>query len=114
MYAVLLGAMTLGILATVLNSTGATDGYNYREGVSVWFRSLFALSPDRALMAGAPLVLTLHVLFGLAFFALVPCSRLVHTFAVPARYLFRPFVVYRRRSPGRLANRAPKRGWERV
>ncbi|MEV6202789.1 respiratory nitrate reductase subunit gamma, partial [Streptomyces sp. NPDC051771] len=23
-------------------------------------------------------------------------------FAVPVRYLFRPFVVYRRRSPGRI------------
>ncbi|MEU3395329.1 respiratory nitrate reductase subunit gamma [Streptomyces filamentosus] len=114
MYTVLLGAMALGILATVLNSTGATDGYNYREGVSVWFRSLFALSPDWGLMAGAPLAFKLHVLFGFALFALIPYSRLVHMFAVPVRYLFRPFVVYRRRRPGGIANRAPKRGWERV
>ncbi|MFJ3900963.1 respiratory nitrate reductase subunit gamma [Streptomyces sp. NPDC090025] len=114
MYTVLLGAMALGLLATVLNSTGATDGYNYREGIAVWFRSLFTLQPDWSLMAGAPLVFKLHVLFGFALFALIPFSRLVHMFAAPVKYLFRPFVVYRRRTPGKLATRDPKRGWERV
>ncbi|MEU8617133.1 respiratory nitrate reductase subunit gamma [Streptomyces sp. NPDC048623] len=114
MYTVLLGAMTLGLLATILNSTGQTDDYNYREGISVWFRSLFALSPDWDLMTGAPLAFKVHILFGLALFALIPYSRLVHMFTAPVRYLFRPFVVYRKRRPGGLANRAPKRGWERV
>ncbi|MFD5329045.1 respiratory nitrate reductase subunit gamma [Streptomyces sp. NPDC127092] len=114
MYGVLLGAMALGLLATVLNSTGTTDGYNYREGVSVWFRSLFTLRPDWSLMAGAPLVFKLHVLFGFTLFALVPYSRLVHMFAAPVKYLFRPFVVYRRRRPGGVAVREPKRGWDRV
>jgi nitrate reductase gamma subunit len=114
MYAVLLGAMTLGLLATVLNSTGQTDDYNYREGVSVWFRSLFALDPEYALMADAPLAFRLHVLFGLTLFALIPYSRLVHMFAAPVRYLFRPFVVYRRRRPGQLGERDPRPGWQRV
>ncbi|MFF3625094.1 respiratory nitrate reductase subunit gamma [Streptomyces sp. NPDC002467] len=114
MYAFLLGAIVLGLTATILNSTGQTDGYNYREGVSVWFRSLFTLSPDHHLMAGAPLAFKLHVLFGLTLFALIPYSRLVHMFSAPLKYLFRPYVVYRRRDPEQLANRAPKRGWERV
>ncbi|MFG2621067.1 respiratory nitrate reductase subunit gamma [Streptomyces sp. NPDC048507] len=114
MYGFLLGAMALGLAATVLNSTGQTGGYNYREGVSVWFRSLFALSPDYHLMAGAPLVFRLHVLFGFTLFALIPYSRLVHMFSAPLAYLFRPFVVYRRRDPGQLAERPQKRGWERV
>ncbi|MFD9729631.1 respiratory nitrate reductase subunit gamma [Streptomyces sp. NPDC059072] len=114
MYAFLLGAIALGLTATVLNSTGQTDGYNYREGVSVWFRSLFTLSPDHHLMAGAPLAFKLHVLFGFTLFALIPYSRLVHMFSAPLKYLFRPYVVYRRRDPEQLANRAPKRGWERV
>ncbi|MFJ3878798.1 respiratory nitrate reductase subunit gamma [Streptomyces sp. NPDC090077] len=114
MYTVLLGAMLLGLTATVLNSTGQTGDYNYREGVSVWFRSLFALSPDYHLMAGAPLAFKLHVLFGFALFALIPYSRLVHMFSAPLKYLFRPFVVYRRRDPRLTSNRPDRRGWERV
>ncbi|MFG2751311.1 respiratory nitrate reductase subunit gamma [Streptomyces xanthophaeus] len=114
MYTVLLGAIVLGLTATVLNSTGMTDGYNYREGISVWFRSLFTFQPDYRLMAGAPLAFRLHVLFGFTLFALIPYSRLVHMFSAPLKYLFRPYVVYRRRDPGQLANRPEKRGWERV
>ncbi|MEV7545087.1 respiratory nitrate reductase subunit gamma [Streptomyces sp. NPDC089915] len=114
MYGVLLGALALGLTATVLNSTGQTDGYNYREGVSVWFRSLFALSPDYRLMAAAPLAFRLHVLFGFTLFALIPYSRLVHMFSAPLKYLFRPFVVYRRRDPRLTSNRPDRRGWERV
>ncbi|MER7762200.1 respiratory nitrate reductase subunit gamma [Streptomyces sp. NPDC097619] len=114
MYTFLLGAILLGITATVLNSTGATNGYNYREGISPWFRSLFTLSPDHALMQGAPLAFKLHILCGFTLFALIPYSRLVHMFSAPVRYLFRPYVVYRRRDPELLANREQKRGWERV
>ncbi|MFJ6794518.1 respiratory nitrate reductase subunit gamma [Streptomyces sp. NPDC091268] len=114
MYALLLGAMALGLTATVLNSTGRTGGYNYREGVSVWFRSLFTLQPDVHVMAGAPLAFRLHVLFGFALFALIPYSRLVHMFSAPLAYVFRPYVVYRRRDPAQLADRPQRRGWERV
>ncbi|MEU9237312.1 respiratory nitrate reductase subunit gamma [Streptomyces subrutilus] len=114
MYAVLLGAMVLGLTATILNSTGQTGGYNYREGISVWFRSLFALSPDYHLMAGAPLAFKLHIVFGFTLFALIPYSRLVHMFSAPLAYLVRPYVVYRRRDPKQSADRPSRRGWERV
>ncbi|MEU5957616.1 respiratory nitrate reductase subunit gamma [Streptomyces sp. NPDC047525] len=114
MYTFLLGAIVLGLLATILNSTGATDGYNYREGISPWFRSLFTFSPDHTLMAGAPLAFKLHILFGFTLFALIPYSRLVHMFSAPVRYVFRPFVVYRGRDPKRPTPRPDRRGWERV
>ncbi|MGW6405635.1 respiratory nitrate reductase subunit gamma [Streptomyces vinaceus] len=114
MYTFLLGSMLLGLTATVLNSTGMTGGYNYRDGVSLWFRSLFTLTPDYHLMAGAPLAFKLHVLFGFTLFALIPYSRLVHMFSAPLKYLFRPYVVYRRRDPRQLADRPSRRGWERV
>ncbi|MFK0218992.1 respiratory nitrate reductase subunit gamma [Streptomyces vinaceus] len=114
MYTFLLGAILLGLTATVLNSTGMTGGYNYREGISLWFRSLFTFTPDHRLMAGAPLAFKLHVLFGFTLFALIPYSRLVHMFSVPLKYLFRPYVVYRRRDPRQLAQRPSRRGWERV
>ncbi|MEU6821867.1 respiratory nitrate reductase subunit gamma [Streptomyces atriruber] len=113
MYTVLLGAMVLGLVATVLNSSGAVD-YNYREGISVWFRSLFTLQPDYHLMGAAPLAFKLHIVFGFALFALIPFSRLAHIFSAPFKYVFRPYVVYRSRDPEQLANRRPKRGWERV
>ncbi len=114
MYSFLLGAMILGLTATLLNSAGMTDGYNYRDGISVWFRSLFTFTPDYQLMAGAPLAFKVHILFGFTLFALIPYSRLVHMFSVPLKYLFRPYVVYRKRDPKQLANRPSKRGWERV
>ncbi|PWI14376.1 respiratory nitrate reductase subunit gamma [Streptomyces sp. Act143] len=114
MYGVLIGAMLLGLTATILNSVGATGDYNYREGISVWFRSLFVFRPDHALMAEAPLAFQVHILFGLALITLIPYSRLIHMFTAPVRYLFRPYVVYRRRDPGRQAQRPRRRGWERV
>ncbi|MET8683462.1 respiratory nitrate reductase subunit gamma [Streptomyces sp. NPDC004732] len=113
MYTVLLGAMLLGLVATVLNSSGAVD-YNYREGISVWFRSLFTLQPDYRLMGAAPLAFKLHIVFGFALFALIPFSRLAHIFSAPFKYVFRPYVVYRSRDPEQLANRRPKPGWERA
>ncbi|WP_306333071.1 respiratory nitrate reductase subunit gamma [Streptomyces sp. KL118A] len=113
MYTVLLGAMLLGLVATVLNSSGAVD-YNYREGISVWFRSLFTLRPDYHLMGAAPLAFKLHIVFGFALFALIPFSRLAHIFSAPFKYVFRPYVVYRSRDPEQLANRRPKPGWERA
>ncbi|WP_055565177.1 respiratory nitrate reductase subunit gamma [Streptomyces atriruber] len=113
MYTVLLGAMLLGLVATVLNSSGAVD-YNYREGISVWFRSLFTLQPDYHLMGAAPLAFKLHIAFGFALFVLIPFSRLAHIFSAPFKYVFRPYVVYRRRDPEQLANRRPKPGWERA
>ncbi|ROQ95977.1 respiratory nitrate reductase gamma subunit [Streptomyces sp. 2132.2] len=114
MYTFLLGAILLGLTATALNSTGMTDGYDYREGISLWFRSLFTFTPDYHLMAGAPLAFKAHVLFGFTLFALIPYSRLVHMFSAPLKYLFRPYVVYRGRDPRQLAERPARRGWERV
>ncbi|MEV7006694.1 respiratory nitrate reductase subunit gamma [Streptosporangium sp. NPDC051022] len=95
-YPVLAVALLAGLAATLLGSTTGT--YDYRLGVSVWFRSLFELEPDVPAMAGAPLLFQVHTLFGMALFALWPFSRLVHAFAVPLGYLARPYVVYRSRS----------------
>lgn len=111
MYTLLIGAMLLGLTATILNSAGMSGDYNYREGISVWFRSLFALRPDYGLMTGTPLAFKLHILFGFALISLVPYCRLIHMFTAPVKYLFRPYVVYRRRSPERQPAR---RGWERA
>ncbi|MFB7618798.1 respiratory nitrate reductase subunit gamma [Kitasatospora sp. NPDC056181] len=113
MYVVLLAAMVLGLVAKLANSSLST-GYDYRATIAPWARSLFTLQPDVDLMAGAPLAYRIHAVVGLALFALLPFTRLVHMFSAPVQYLFRPYLVYRSRDPDQPAARAPRRGWERI
>jgi nitrate reductase gamma subunit len=110
MYVVLGSVIVLGLLATVrANALG--DGYNYRETVSPWFRSLFYLRPDPDVMADVPVGFQIHVLAAFALFAFWPFTRLVHAFSAPVGYLTRPYVVYRSREP-RTGLRAPRPGWD--
>lgn len=96
-YPLLATVLLAGLTAT---ATGAGHhSYDYRRGVSIWFRSLFTLDPDVPAMAHAPLVYRLHALLAMALFALWPFSRLVHAFTAPVGYLTRPYVVYRSRTP---------------
>jgi nitrate reductase gamma subunit len=98
MYLVLATVIVLGLWATVrANATG--PGYDYRETVSPWFRSLFTLSPDPAMMAEVPLGFQLHVVAAFGLIAIWPFTRLVHAFSAPVGYLTRPYVVYRSRDP---------------
>ncbi|HUY52054.1 MAG TPA: respiratory nitrate reductase subunit gamma [Streptosporangiaceae bacterium] len=57
-------------------------------------------------MAHAPLVYQLHVFSALVFIALWPFTRLVHVWSAPVAYLWRPYIVYRRRAarPPRAAH----------
>jgi nitrate reductase gamma subunit len=115
MYVVLVAAIVLG-LWTTLHSVGAgSEAHNYRETVAPWFRSLFILQPNVALMAEAPFSFQLHTLVGLLLFAMWPFTRLVHAFTAPVHYLFRPYVVYRTRDARTsTAVRADRRGWQPV
>lgn len=69
----------------------------YRWG-SVWsigtttpyLRSLVLLQPDPALVAGVPMLMTLHLAGAWIVLALVPFTRLVHMLSVPLGYLGRP------------------------
>jgi nitrate reductase gamma subunit len=110
MYVVLLGVIVLGLVATVrANALG--PGYDYRETVSPWFRSLFYLRPDPEVMAGVPVGFQAHVLAAFALLAFWPFTRLVHAFSAPLGYLTRPYVVYRSRD-ARPGLRPTRRGWE--
>jgi nitrate reductase gamma subunit len=114
MYVVLAAALVAGLIATGLGVSGGEE-HNYRLTVAPWFRSLFTLQPDVDAMADAGLRYQVHALIAFLLFASWPFTRLVHAFSAPVGYLFRPYVVYRRRSPGTAtANREPRRGWERV
>ncbi|WP_018681410.1 respiratory nitrate reductase subunit gamma [Actinokineospora enzanensis] len=112
MYVLLIGTILLGLTVTFLG-TLAGDPHDYRQTVSPWFRSIFILQPDPALMAAAPLGFRLHAMAAWTLFAFWPFSRLVHVFSFPLGYATRPYIVYRSRdaAPG---NRAPRRGWERA
>lgn len=86
-------------------------GYNYREGISIWFRQFWILQPDVSLMAAAPVGFQIHVLSAVLLFAVWPFTRLVHVFTVPLGYLTRPYIVYRSKDELRQPQR---RGWEPI
>ena len=108
MYAVLAAVILLGLW----NTAGQfINDYNYREGVSVWFRGIFRFQLHTQLMAEAPLSFQLHGLLAMFLFALWPFTRLVHVFSAPLGYLTRPYIVYRSRDV-QLGSHRPRRGWE--
>ena len=114
MYVFLVAAICLGLLTTIIGSGVIGDGYNYRETVSPWFRSLFMLQPQPELMAEALPSFQVHAVAGMLLFLIWPFTRLVHAFSAPLGYVFRPYVVYRSRGPHDPGSRPARRGWERV
>lgn len=112
MYLVLVAAIVMGMVAKLAHASG--DGYDYRQSIAPWARSLFTLSPDTDLMAGVPVLYEIHAVIGMVLIALVPYTRLVHMFSAPVQYLFRPYVVYRSRDPRQLGPRPERRGWEKT
>jgi nitrate reductase gamma subunit len=115
MYLVLILAIVAGLATTMIGSGVVGEAYNYRESVSVWFRSIFILQPDGEAMAEAPASYQLHAIIGMVLFAIWPFTRLVHVFSAPIAYLFRPYIVYRSREAARAGEpvgfRPRRRGW---
>lgn len=116
MYLVLATVIGLGLVATLTgDKTPTGEEHNYRETVSVWFRSLFVLQPNTEAMAEATWQFQVHVLIALVLFAILPFTRLVHAFSAPVHYLFRPYIVYRSRDAApRVTATAKGRGWDPV
>lgn len=91
-------AVLTGLLSTFMNID--SNGFDYRETIGPWFRSLFIFQPDGSVMADeVPLWFKLHVLGVFVLLAVWPFTRLVHVFSLPLKYLSRSYVVYRRRKP---------------
>ncbi|GHE05533.1 hypothetical protein GCM10010339_41750 [Streptomyces alanosinicus] len=74
-----LGAIALGMAAKLSHAAG--DGYNYRETIGPWARSLFTLQPKTHLMTGVPVLYQVHAVIGMLLIAFVPYRRLVHMFS---------------------------------
>jgi nitrate reductase gamma subunit len=111
MYAALATVIVLGLANTVV--ANIVGHYDYREGVSVWFRGIFRFDLQPELMAEAPIGFQAHGLTAMLLFALWPFTRLVHVFSAPLGYLTRPYIVYRSRDD-QLGSHRPRRGWDRV
>lgn len=109
MYCFLIVPVLLGTFATVTNQLMDTHGYDYRETISPWLRSVLVLQPRPALMAEVPLSFKLHVVAGLLLLAVWPFTRLVHAVSAPVGYTTRPYVVYRSREAA--ATPPARRGW---
>ena len=110
----LTAAIVLGVIATLSGAGVLGEGHNYREDVSVWFRSIFYLHPQIEDMAIAPLSYQVHAVAGMLLFIIWPFTRLVHAFSAPVGYVFRPYVVYRDRGDHDRGSRPQRRGWEKV
>lgn len=111
MYLMLAVVILLGLVNTVV--ANVFGEYDYREGVSIWFRGIFRFALYPELMADAPLSFQAHGMAAMLLFALWPFTRLVHVFSAPIGYFTRPYIVYRSRDE-QLGSRTPRRGWEKV
>lgn len=92
---ILLFIVFMGLYATVVTNAVEPD-FDYRSSISIWFRNLFILRPDPALMTNVPLSFKIHVLAGFFIFALWPFTRLVHVWSVPLNYVGRSYILYRK------------------
>ncbi|MDR2896521.1 MAG: respiratory nitrate reductase subunit gamma [Propionibacteriaceae bacterium] len=96
MYVILGLQIVLGLWQTIgFTALEARPSFDYRDSVSLWFRSIFVLQPDVAAMTPAPWAFKAHAALAFALIAVWPFSRLVHVFSIPIGYLTRPAIVYR-------------------
>lgn len=63
--------------------------------VGPWLVSIYTLSPDVGLMAGATLLTKIHIIIATIFFAYFPFTKLVHLWSYPFGYITRPYIAVR-------------------
>src|SRR5690625_1460080 len=91
----LLFIVFIGVYAALVTNNVVAD-FDYRDSLSIWFRSLFTLQPNAQLMVNVPLSFKLHVLTGFLIIGIWPFTRLVHVWSVPLNYVGRSYILYRR------------------
>ncbi len=85
----------IAILAIALYQVVFQDMFGLVYAVAPWFASIWAFSPDPALMEGATPLTQIHVFLALSFFAYFPFTKLVHFWTLPVNYFVRPYQVMR-------------------
>ncbi len=73
---------------------------NVLYDIAPWLRSIFFFAPAYELLGKVPLTYKLHFIAAWTFFAFYPFSRLVHITSAPVTYLFRTWILFRRRCEG--------------
>jgi nitrate reductase gamma subunit len=96
-YFLLVVLIGLGCWMTFAYNLITKAPYDYRESISLWWRSLFILQPNVDAVEDASTVYQIHAIVAWAFWAVFPFSRLVHAWSIPLQYLGRPYILYRRR-----------------
>ncbi|MFS0576034.1 respiratory nitrate reductase subunit gamma [Sporosarcina sp. 179-K 3D1 HS] len=94
----LLFIVFIGVYSSLVTNN-LNPGFDYRDSISVWFRSLLIFQPESAYMTVVPLAFKLHILSGFLIFAMWPFTRLVHVWSVPLNYVGRSYILYRKNSP---------------
>jgi nitrate reductase gamma subunit len=100
-YFLLTVLIVMGCWMTIGYNLATKTPYDYRDSMSLWWRSLFILQPDVAAVEDANVLYQVHAIVAWAFWAVFPFSRLVHMLSIPLQYLGRPYILYRRRYAGR-------------
>lgn len=93
--ALLLFIVFIGVYSSLITNN-VVAGFDYRDNISVWFRTLFTLNPNASIMTTVPLTFKMHILTGFLIFALWPFTRLVHVWSVPFNYVGRSYILYRK------------------
>ncbi len=100
-YFVLFLTLITGFGGTLLNAIGLLgDGWNYRECISPWFRSVLAMNPDVSLMADVPIIFKVHVILAMVTMICFPFTRLTHCISgltAPLKLFTRSSIIYRRK-----------------
>ena len=95
--------VTLGLLFFVVATgfanviSGLYEHFDILTTIAPWLRGILTLTPDANLMLKVPLRFKVHILAVLALLGFSPFSRLVHIWSVPLTYLFRRWILFRRR-----------------
>jgi len=71
--------------------------YYVLDTIAPWIRGILILKPDPSLMLEVPLSYKIHILSAFALIGFSPFTRLVHIWSAPVTYLFRRWIVFRRR-----------------
>ncbi|QTD40547.1 respiratory nitrate reductase subunit gamma [Sporosarcina sp. Te-1] len=91
----LLFIVFIGVYASLVTNN-LNPGFDYRDSISVWFRSLLIFQPEAGYMGAVPLAFKLHIIAGFLIFAMWPFTRLVHVWSVPLNYVGRSYILYRK------------------
>jgi nitrate reductase gamma subunit len=85
----------IAILGIALYQVIFQNIFGITYSAAPWFASIWAFSPEPALMEGASLLSQIHVFLALTLFAYFPFTKLAHFWTLPVNYLVRPYQVMR-------------------